>query len=116
MGLLASKSLFKKQNDSFSNLKGQNGIIGIDNDPFKISGKNKFKPTGIEEDSFTKKQRNLAIINKYNKELVKKKALKSRKKYMKRQMEIVQVCIIIIFVIIFVLSLYSANNKKHIIF
>ena len=87
LGLLASKSLFKKQNDSFSNLKGQNGIIGIDHDPFKISGKNKLKPTGIEEDSFTKKQRKLAIINKYNKELVRKKALKSRKKYMKRQME-----------------------------
>ena len=51
-----------------------------------ISGKNKFKPTGIEEDSFTKKQRKLAIMNRYNKELVKKKAKKSRKKYMKRQM------------------------------
>lgn len=85
-GLLASKAFFKKQNDSFSNLKSQNGIIGIDNDPFKISGKNKFKPTGIEEDSFTKKQRKLAIMNRYNKELVKKKAKKSRKKYMKRQM------------------------------
>ena len=85
-GLLSSKAFFKKQNDSFSNLKSQNGIIGIDNDPFKISGKNKFKPTGIEEDSFTKKQRKLAIMNRYNKELVKKKAKKSRKKYMKRQM------------------------------
>lgn len=85
-GLLAYKAFFKKQNDSFSNLKSQNGIIGIDNDPFKISGKNKFKPTGIEEDSFTKKQRKLAIMNRYNKELVKKKAKKSRKKYMKRQM------------------------------
>ena len=85
-GLLASKAFFKKQNDSFSNLKSQNGITGIDNDPFKISGKNKFKPTGIEEDSFTKKQRKLAIMNRYNKELVKKKAKKSRKKYMKRQM------------------------------
>ena len=85
-GLLSSKAFFKKQNDSFSNLKSQNGIIGIDNDPFKISGKNKFKPTGIEGDSFTKKQRKLAIMNRYNKELVKKKAKKSRKKYMKRQM------------------------------
>ena len=61
-GLLSSKAFFKKQNDSFSNLKSQNGIIGIDNDPFKISGKNKFKPTGIEEDSFTKKQRKLELI------------------------------------------------------
>ena len=87
LGLLASKSLLKNQNDSFSNLKGQNGIIGIDNDPFKISRKNKLKPTGIEEDSFTKKQRKLATINRYNKELIKKKAKKSRKKYMKRQME-----------------------------
>ena len=60
LGLLASKSLFKKQNDSFSNLKGQNGIIGIDHDPFKISGKNKLKPTGIEEDSFTKKTKKVS--------------------------------------------------------
>ena len=79
-GLLASKAFFKKQNDSFSNLKSQNGIIGIDNDPFQISGKNKFKPTAIEEDSFTKKQRKLAIMNRKNKELVKKKAKKRRKK------------------------------------
>ena len=86
-GLLYSKTFIKRQNDSFTNYKRQNGIIGIDNDPFKISGKNKFKPTGIEEDSFTSKQRNLAIRNKYNKKLVKKKALKSRRKHQKHQMK-----------------------------
>ena len=77
--------LIKKKNDAFTNTKNRNGIIGIDDDPFKIIGKRKFKPTGIEEDSFTKKQRNLADRNKYNKSLVKKKALKSRKEYSKRQ-------------------------------
>lgn len=87
LGLLYSKRFFKRQNDSFTNYKRQNGIIGIDNDPFKITGKNKFKPTGIEEDSFTSKQRNLAIRNKYNKKLVKKKALKSRRKHQKHQMK-----------------------------
>ena len=87
LGLLYSKTFFKRQNDSFTNYKRQNGIIGIDNDPFKITGKNKFKPTGIEEDSFTSKQRNLAIKNKYNKKLVKKKALKSRRKHQKHQMK-----------------------------
>lgn len=87
LGLLYAKTFFKRQNDSFTNYKRQNGIIGIDNDPFKITGKNKFKPTGIEEDSFTSKQRKLAIRNKYNKNLVKKKALKSRQKYQKHQMK-----------------------------
>ena len=87
MGLLYAKTFFKRQNDSFTNYKRQNGVIGIDNDPFKITGKNKFKPTGIEEDSFTNKQRNLAITNKYNKSLVKKKALKSRRKYQKHKMK-----------------------------
>ena len=87
LGLLHAKTFFKRQNDSFTNYRRQNGIIGIDDDPFKITGKNKFKPTGIEEDSFTSKQRNLAITNKYNKTLVKKKALKSRRKHQKHQMK-----------------------------
>ena len=88
LGLLHAKTFFKRQNDSFTNYRRQNGIIGIDDDPFKITGKNKFKLTGIEEDSFTSKQRNLAITNKYNKTLVKKKALKSRKKHQKHQMKL----------------------------
>ena len=87
LGLLHAKTFFKKQKDSFTNYRRQNGIIGIDNDPFKITGRNKFKPTGIEEDSFTSKQRNLAITNRYDKTLVKKKALKSRRKYQKHQMK-----------------------------
>lgn len=87
VGLLHSKTFFKRQNDSFTNNKRQNGIIGIDNDPFKITGKNNLKPTGIEDDSFTTKQRKLAVRNKYNKNLVKKKALKSRKKYQNHKMK-----------------------------
>ena len=38
MGLLHAKTFFKRQNDSFTNYKRQNGVIGIDNDPFKITG------------------------------------------------------------------------------
>ena len=78
LGLLHSKTFFKRQNDSFTNYRRQNGIIGIDDDPFKITGRNKFKPTGIEEDSFTSKQRNLALSNKYNKTLVKKKGFEKQ--------------------------------------
>ena len=87
IGLIyAAKSLFsKKQKDSFVNVKKNNGIIGLDHDPFKFKGKKLYKNTGIEEDSFTTKHRKMAYSNKYNKESLKKKALKSRKKYMKKK-------------------------------
>jgi hypothetical protein len=87
IGLIyATKSLIsKKQKDSFVNVKKNNGIIGIDSDPFKFNGKRFYKPTGIEEDSFTTKHRKMAYSNKYDKESLKKKAMKSRKKYMKKK-------------------------------
>tara|TARA_Y100000385_G_scaffold175807_1_gene181669 strand:+ start:139 stop:534 length:396 start_codon:yes stop_codon:yes gene_type:complete len=87
IGLIyAAKSLFsKKQKDSFANVKKNNGIIGLDHDPFKFKGKKLYKNTGIEEDSFTAKHRKMAYSNKFDKESLKKKALKSRKKYMKKK-------------------------------
>jgi hypothetical protein len=87
IGLIyATKSLFsKKQKDSFVNVKKNNGIIGLDHDPFKFKGKRFYKPTGIEEDSFTTKHRKMAYSNKYDKESLKKKAIKSRTKYMKKK-------------------------------
>ena len=41
IGLIyAAKSMFsKKQKDSFVNVKKNNGIIGLENDPFKFKGK-----------------------------------------------------------------------------
>lgn len=87
IGLIyATKSMFsKKQKDSFVNVKKNNGIIGLDHDPFKFKGKRFYKPTGIEGDSFTTKHRKMAYSNKYDKESLKKKALKSRKKYIRKK-------------------------------
>ena len=87
IGLIyATKSLFsKKQKDSFVNIKKNNGIIGLDHDPFKFKGNRYYKPTGIEEDSFTTKHRKMAYSNKYDKESLKKKALRSRNKYMRKK-------------------------------
>ena len=87
IGLIyATKSMFsKKQKDSFVNIKKSNGIIGLDHDPFKFKGNRYYKPTGIEEDSFTTKHRKMAYNNKYDKESLKKKALRSRNKYMRKK-------------------------------
>ena len=84
--IYATKSFFsKKQKNSFLNQKKNNGIIGLDHDPFKFKKKNFYKPTGVEEDSFTTKHRKMAYSNKYDKESLKKKAIKSRNKYIKKK-------------------------------
>jgi len=84
--IYATKSFFsKKQKNSFLNQKKNNGIIGLDHDPFKFKRKNFYKPTGVEEDSFTTKHRKMAYSNKYDKESLKKKAIKSRNKYIKKK-------------------------------
>ena len=75
----------KRQKDSFVNIKKNNGIIGLDHDPFKFKGNLYYKPTGIEEDSFTTKHRKMAYSNKYDKESLKKKALRSRNKYIRKK-------------------------------
>ena len=45
------------------------------------------KPTGVDSDSFSYRQRKRAIKDKYNKEYVKKKAMKSREKHYKLKMK-----------------------------
>ena len=72
------------QKNSFLNPKKNNGVIGLDHDPFKFKRKNFYKPTGVEEDSFTTKHRKMAYSNKYDKESLKKKAIKSRAHYRRR--------------------------------
>lgn len=79
-----NKIISKKTKNLFSSIKNNNGIYGLDHDPFRNNKKNIYKPTGIEEDSFTTKHRKMAYSNKYNKMLLKKKALKSRKKHFKK--------------------------------
>ena len=83
--IYATKTLFsKKQNNLSLKNKKNNGIIGLDHDPFKSQGKNLYEPTGVEEDSFTKKHRKMAYSSKYDKEALKKKAIKSRKNHLKK--------------------------------
>lgn len=79
-----NKIISKKTKNFFSSVKNNNGIYGLDHDPFKFNKKNIYIPTGIEEDSFTKEHRRMAYSYKYNKRVLKKKALKSRKKHFKK--------------------------------
>ena len=79
-----NKIISKKTKSLFSSVKNNNGIYGLDHDPFRANKKNIYKPTGIEEDSFTTKHRKMAYSYKYNKRILKKKALKSRKKHFKK--------------------------------
>ena len=80
-----SRSFQKNKKILFLIKKKNNGIIGLDHDPFKFKRKNFYKPTGVEEDSFTTKHRKMAYSNKYDKESLKKKAIKSRNKYIKKK-------------------------------
>ena len=79
-----NKIISKKTKNFFSSVKNNNGIYGLDQDPFKFNKKNIYIPTGIDEDSFTKEHRRMAYSYKYNKRVLKKKALKSRKKHFKK--------------------------------
>lgn len=79
-----NKSISKKTKNLFSSVKKNNGIYGLGHDPFKINKKIIYEPTGVEEDSFTTKHRKMAYSNKYNKRILKKKALKSRRKHLKK--------------------------------
>ena len=79
-----NKRISKKTKNLFSSVKKNNGIYGLDHDPFKINKKKIYEPTGVEEDSFTTKHRKMAYSYKYNKKKLKKKALKSRKKHLKK--------------------------------
>tara|TARA_B110001452_G_scaffold163501_1_gene136314 strand:- start:334 stop:741 length:408 start_codon:yes stop_codon:yes gene_type:complete len=88
-GLLhsAKSYLSKKQKDSFSNVKKNNGLIGLGYDPFKREQKLNFKHSGIEKDSFTTEHRKMAARNRYDKVNLRKIAFKSREKYMKNKIK-----------------------------
>ena len=83
--MLQSLCFLKNKRTHLLTLKKNNGIIGLDHDPFKFKGNRYYKPTGIEEDSFTTKHRKMAYSNKYDKESLKKKAIRSRNKYMRKK-------------------------------
>ena len=77
----------RKEKDPFRNINSPKGLVGLGSDPFSSGGKSKYKPTGVDSDSFSYKQRKRAIKEKYNKEYVKKKAMKSREKRYKLKMK-----------------------------
>jgi len=77
----------RKEKDPFRNINSPKGLVGLGSDPFTSSGKSKYKPSGVDPDSFSYKQRKRAIKEKYNKEYVKKKAIKSREKRYKLKMK-----------------------------
>ena len=87
-GLTSSmKTNSKKLRDPFRNIHDPKGLVGLRNDPFSSSGNMRSKPTGVDSDSFNYRQRKRAIKDKYNKEYVKKKAMKSREKHYKLKMK-----------------------------
>ena len=76
-----------KLKDPFRNIHEPKGLVGLNNDPFNSSGNMRQKPSGVDGDSFSYRQRKRAIKDKYNKEYVKKKAMKSREKHYKLKMK-----------------------------
>ena len=87
-GLISSiKTNPKKLRDPFRNILDPKGLVGLGNDPFSTSVNMRSKPSGVDPDSFNNIQRKRAIKEKYNKDYVKKKAMKSRKKQYKLKMK-----------------------------
>ncbi len=79
-----------RMKDPFNNIndfRAPKGTIGIGNDPFSNNGRTKYKPTGIDSDTFSYRQRKRAIEDKYNKDKVKRKSYKSRLKHYKFKMK-----------------------------
>ncbi|MDB4710582.1 hypothetical protein OAF16_02520 [Flavobacteriales bacterium] len=74
----------KKGRDPFSSVPKEKGAIGIFDDPFKSRGKTKYKPTGVDKKSFSKKEKRKAYYKKYNVNNIKtKQAQKSQNKYIR---------------------------------
>ena len=72
-GLISSiKTNPKKLKDPFRNIHDPKGLVGLGNDPFSSSVNMKSKPSGVDSDSFNKRQRKRAFNEKYNKDYVKK--------------------------------------------
>ena len=87
-GLFSSvKPWFKKGRDPFRNIKSPKGLVGLGSDPFSPKKRGKYKPSGIDKDSFNYKQRRRALSDKYNKEYVKNKSSKSRQRHYKLKMK-----------------------------
>ena len=76
-----------RMKDPFNAIRAPKGTIGLGNDPFSNDGRTKYKPTGIDSESFSYRQRRRAIEDKYNKDKVKRKAYKSRLKHYKFKMK-----------------------------
>ncbi len=77
----------KKELSPFWSIKSSKGLIGLSSDPFTNKGRSKYKPTGVDPDSFSYKQQKRAIKEKYNREYVKRKSMKSRQKRYKLKMK-----------------------------
>ena len=74
----------KNGNDPFVAKYDNKGVIGLNSDPFSSKGRSKYKPTGVDEKSFSKKQRKKAYDRKYNvKNKRNKEAEKSRNNYIR---------------------------------
>ena len=87
-GLFSSaKPFMRKERDPFRNINSPKGLVGLGNDPFAPKKRVKYKPTGVDKDSFNYKQRRRSISDKYNKQYVKNKSIKSRQKHYKLKMK-----------------------------
>ena len=74
----------KNGNDPFVANYDNKGVIGLNSDPFTSKGRSKYKPTGVDKKSFSKKQRKKAYDRKYNvKNKRNKEAEKSRNNYIR---------------------------------
>ena len=74
----------KNGNDPFVANYDNKGVIGLNSDPFTSKGRSKYKPSGVDKKSFSKKQRKKAYDKKYNvKNKRTKEAEKSRNNYIR---------------------------------
>tara|TARA_B100001287_G_scaffold275789_1_gene284444 strand:+ start:2405 stop:2803 length:399 start_codon:yes stop_codon:yes gene_type:complete len=87
-GLFSSvRPFMRKERDPFRNISSPKGLVGLGSDPFAPKKRVKYKPTGVDKDSFNYKQRRRSLSDKYNKQYVKNKSLKSRQKHYKLKMK-----------------------------
>jgi hypothetical protein len=78
-----SKVKNKGKGDPFSKSHSEKVIIGLYSDPFSSSGRRKYKPTGVNKDSFNYKQTRRAHRLKYDRKKFNKQVVKSRSNYFK---------------------------------
>ena len=78
----------RKEMNPFWSVRTSKGLVGLSSDPFSSNNaRSKYKPTGVDPDSFSEKQQKRAIKEKYNIEYVRKKSMKSREKRYKFKMK-----------------------------